>query len=350
MNDFQVSPVPSRGELVIYPTEDGRARFYLRADGGTVWLTQAEIAELFQTTPQNITLHLKAIYGEGELTQGATCKDDLQVRLEGQRRVERALKLYNLDIILAIGYRVRSKRGVQFRQWATAHLSEYLIKGFVMDDARLKDPRGFDYFDELLERIREIRASEKRFYQKVRDLFTLATDYKDNSEAAGQFFAEVQNKMLFAVTRQTAADLIVSRADSNQPNMALQTWKSARVRKDDVITAKNYLSKTEIVELDRIVTMFLDYAEDRVAKRQDIKMVTWRAYVDNFLLFNERPLLKNAGNVSHDRMVQIAHQRYAAFDTQRRKIDAKQADADELQELETVERQLKDVKAPQRPR
>jgi len=326
-----------RGELVLYPTEDGKAQFFLRAEGGTVWLTQAEIANLFQTTPQNITQHVKAIYAEGELTEEATCKSYLQVQNEGQRAVKRTLKSYNLDLILAIGYRVRSPRGTQFRQWATTNLREFLVKGFVIDDARLKDSAAWDYFDELLERIREIRASEKRFYQKVRDLFALAIDYGDNAEAANQFFAEVQNKMLFAVTRHTAADLIIQRADPTQPNMALQSWKGARVRKGDVITAKNYLNKDEITELNRIATMFLDYAEDRAAKRQDIKMTDWRQYVDNFLLFNERELLKNAGKSSHEKMVQIAYERYATFDGQRRLTDAARADADDIDALEVIE-------------
>jgi hypothetical protein len=335
---------PNRGELVIYPTEDGKAQFHLRAEGGTVWLTQAEIADLFQTTPQNITQHVKAIYGEAELAEEATCKVHLQVRAEGERNVKRSLRSYNLDLILAVGYRVRSLRGTQFRQWATTHLREFLVKGFVMDDARLKDPAATDYFDELLERIREIRASEKRFYQKVRDLFALAVDYRDNIEAAGVFFAEVQNKMLFAVTRHTAADLIVERADPAQPNMALQSWKGTRVRKGDVITAKTYLKSDEITELNRVTTMFLDYAEDRAAKRQNIKMVDWRQYVDNFLLFNERALLKNTGKTSHERMTQIVHDQYAAFDERRQIDQAALADAEDIGELESVGQMLKDAK------
>jgi hypothetical protein len=191
--------VMGTGKLVLYATDDGSTQFFLRAENGTVWLPQAEIAELFQTTPQNITQHIKTIYGEGEASEEATCKSDLQVQTEGTRQVRRTIKSYNLDLILAVGYRVKSPRGVQFRQWATAHLKEYLLKGFVMDDARLKDPAGWDYFDELLQRIRDIRASEKRFYQKVRDLFALSVDYSGTTEAVGQFFAEVQNKMLYAV-------------------------------------------------------------------------------------------------------------------------------------------------------
>ena len=205
------------GELVLYPTEDGAARFYLRADGGSVWLSQLELAELFQTSVPNINIHIKNVLAEGELQAGATIKDDLIVRTEGGRQVRRPLKLYSLDMILAVGYRVKSPRGTQFRQWATTHLKQYLVKGFVMDDERLKDPAGWDYFDDLLERIRDIRTSEKRFYQKVRDLFALSVDYRDDMDAAGQFFATVQNKMLYAVPRKTAAEIVVERADPGQP-------------------------------------------------------------------------------------------------------------------------------------
>lgn len=339
----KASPVPgdeglqAHGELVLYPTEDG-ARFYLRAEGGSVWLTQGELAELFQTTSQNITQHLKAIYADGELSEGATCKDYLQVRSESSRQVRRRLRHYNLDAILAVGYRVKSPRGTQFRQWATAHLKEYLVKGFVLDDERLKDPVGWDYFDELLQRIREIRTSEKRFYQKVRDVFALSVDYNDNPDATGQFFATVQNKMLHAVTRKTAAEIVVERADPGQPNMALTSWKSGRVRKTDVIVAKNYLDADEVGQLNRIASMFLDYAEDRAHQRQNLRMDDWRQYVDRFVEFNERPLLKSAGSISHERMQQIAHERYAEFDAKRRKTEALQADAEDLKELERIER------------
>jgi hypothetical protein len=217
-----------QGELVLYASEDGTTTFFLRAQGGTVWLTQMELAELFQTSVPNVNIHIKNVLEEGELQSEATIKEDLIVRLEGKRQVKRAVKLYNLDMILAVGYRVKSPRGTQFRQWATTHLREYMVKGFVMDDERMKDPVGWDYFDELLQRIREIRASEKRFYQKVRDLFALSADYKDNAETVGHFFAEVQNKMLYAVTQHTAAEIIVKRADPAQPNMALTAWKADR--------------------------------------------------------------------------------------------------------------------------
>ncbi|WP_347262581.1 virulence RhuM family protein [Rudaea sp.] len=323
---------------MLYATDDGAAQFYLRAEGGTVWLTQSQIADLFQTTPQNITLHLKSIYAEGELNEAATCKDFLQVRPEGARQVSRNLRHYRLEAILSVGYRVKSPRGTQFRQWATTHLKEYLVKGFVLDDARLKDPAGWDYFDELLERIRAIRASETRFYQKVRDVFALSVDYRDDDSATGKFFAIVQNKMLYAVTEKTAAQLVVERADPNQPNMALTSWKGDRVRKTDVIVAKNYLNADEIVRLNRIATMFLDYAEDRASERKNLRMDDWRAYVDRFVEFNERPLLRNAGSIGHEQMQQIAHQRYEEFDAKRRHTDALAADARDLRELEDVEK------------
>lgn len=232
-------------DLIVYRTDDGLAEVSLRALDGSVWLSQAEIAELFQVTPQAVTQHIRAIYAQTELEPEATCKEDLQVRFEGARQVQRKLLTYRLDIILAVGYRVRSPRGTQFRQWATRHLAEFLVKGFVIDDERLKDPQGWDYFDELLARIREIRASEKRFYQKVRDLFALSVDYQDHAQQAQLFFAEVQNKLLYAVTRKTAAELVVARADASAPNMALHSFSGSRVRKTDVIVVKNYLSADE---------------------------------------------------------------------------------------------------------
>ena len=241
----------SEGELILYRTQDGFAEIQLRAIDGTVWLTQAEMAQLFETSPQAITQLIKAIYSEGELAEEATCKEFLQVRTEGGRQVQRSLKAYRLDMILAVGYRVRSQRGTQFRQWATTALQEYLVKGFVVNDQRLKDPSGYDYFDELLERIRDIRASEKRFYQKVRDVFAMtSSDYDSKSDTAQVFFQTIQNKMMFAVTGRTAAELIVARANAVQPNMGLTSWKGVRVRKGDVIVAKNYLGQEELSELN----------------------------------------------------------------------------------------------------
>ncbi len=330
----------TEGELILYTAEDGSVSIQLRAEGGTVWITQAEMAALFQTTPQNITLHVKAIYAEGELQPAATCKEDLQVRQEGGRQVKRSLKHYNLDMILAVGYRVRSLRGTQFRQWATTHLREYLIKGFVLDDARLKEPGGWDYFDELLERIRDIRASEKRFYQKVRDIYTTAVDYDSKSEAAQLFFKKVQNKMLWAVTGHTAPELITGRADPSQPNMGLTTWQGGRVRKQDVTIAKNYLNHQEIEELDRIVVMYLDYAEDQAKRRKTMTMGDWADKLDAFLSFNEREVLTHAGKLRADVAEKLALERYETFDTARREAERLAADREDLAALERVEHTL----------
>lgn len=330
-------PIVDQGELVLYTSEDGNSTFFLRAEGGTVWLTQMELAELFQSTKQNISLHVKNVLSEGELEVNSVVKEDLTTAADGKRY---RTKLFNLDMILAVGYRVKSPRGTQFRQWATTHLREYLVKGFVMDDQRMKDPVGWDYFDELLERIRDIRASEKRFYQKVRDLFALSVDYKAHAGMVGPFFAEVQNKMLYAVTQQTAAELIVNRADPSQPNMALTAWKAKRICKTDVIVAKNYLNAEEIDHLNRMVTAFLEFAELRIRQRKQLTMADWRLYVDNFIQFNESPLLKGAGRMSHDAMLKIAHERYEQFDGQRRKGEAIEADSADLKELEQVEKQL----------
>ena len=251
-------------QLILYTTEDGLTQVQLRTDLQTVWLTQAEMAELFATTKQNISLHLKNVFEEGELSPEATVKESLTVQTEGGREVRRPLTLYNLDAILAVGYRVRSPRGVQFRRWASTVLKEYLVKGFVLDDQRLKNPDGRpDYFDEMLERIRDIRASEKRFYQKVRDLLALASDYEPSDQATLLFFATVQNLLLFAVTRQTAAELIVSRANPDDAHFGLLTWKGTQVRKADIVVAKNYLTEDEIDTLNRLVVIFLETAELR---------------------------------------------------------------------------------------
>jgi hypothetical protein len=339
-----MSDAPSRGELILYRTEDGREAIRLRVVDGTVWLTQAEIAVLFDTTPQNVTQHLGGIFADGELDETATCKDLLQVQQEGTRSVRRTLKVYHLDAILAVGYRVRSPRGSQFRRWATTVLREFLVKGFVLDDARLKEPGGFDYFDELLRRIRDIRASEKRFYQKVRDLFKASSvDYDGSAETAKVFFATIQNKLVFAVTGQTAAELIVARADPARANMALTAWAGDRVRRTDVTVSKNYLDAAEIESLNRLTTMFLDFAEDRASRRQETRMADWIAQTDRFLAFNERDVLKGKGRMSHEQMTEIAHARFDAFDAGRRAaeaVEAEQEAAEDLAQLEAEARRL----------
>jgi hypothetical protein len=299
------------------------------------------MASLFGVTVPNTNIHIKKILAEGELPAESVIKQDLITAADGKRY---RTKLYRLEMVLAVGYRVRSARGTQFRQWATAHLSEYLVKGFVMDDERLKNVSGWDYFDELLARIREIRASEKRFYQKVRDLFALSSDYDKQDAAASLFFAEVQNKLLYAVTQQTAAELVLSRADASAPNMALTTWEGGRVRKADVVVAKNYLSADEVDTLNRLVVIFLEQAELRAKQREALTLDYWRSNVDRLLAFSERPVLQGAGSVSSEQMRQVAHERYEQFDAQRRRAEALAADAEDLRALEALERKAQEAK------
>jgi hypothetical protein len=331
-------------DLILYTTDDGRTQLHLRVEGDSIWLRQLEIAELFQTTKQNVSLHVKNIFEDGELRQDSVVKESLTTAADGKNY---RTKLYNLDLILAIGYRVRSSRGVQFRQWASTHLKEFLLKGFVMDDERLKNPGGWDFFDELLERIRDIRASEKRFYQKVRDLFSLSSDYQARERETAQFFAEVQNKLLYAATGHTAAELILKRSDPSMPNMALTNWSGSRVRKLDVIVAKNYLTADEIDTLNRLVVIFLEQAELRVKKQKELTLDFWRNNVDKMLAFNDQPILEGAGSVSRENMEKIARERYEVFDQQRRTAEAKAADAADLKEIEQLEQDLKyKVKKP----
>jgi hypothetical protein len=331
-------------ELIFYSTDDGQAIVQLRGMDGTLWLTQNEIAELFATSKSNISIHVKNILSEGELEESSTVKESLTVRSEGNRQVKRRTALFSLQMVLAIGYRVRSPRGTQFRQWATQHLAEYLVKGFVMDDERLKNPGGWDYFDELLARIREIRASEKRFYQKVRDLFALSSDYQPADGIANQFFAEVQNKLLYAVTQHSAAEIVVSRADPDSPNMALMTWSGSRVRKADVLVAKNYLTADEVDTLNRLVVIFLDQAELRVKEGKALTLSFWRENVDRMLAFNDRPILKDAGTVSHDEMRTIVSERYEVFDQRRREAEALAADREDIKTLEVIEERVRQNK------
>jgi hypothetical protein len=320
----------SQSELLLYQTEDGRTRIQCRLEGDTLWLSQAQIAELFETTPQNVTMHLKSIYSEGELELGATCKESLQVRREGQREVSRSLRLYNLEAVLAVGYRVRSHRGTQFRQWATARLKEYLVKGFAMDDERLKNPPGpgqTDYFDELLERIRDIRASERRFYQKVLDIYATSIDYTPDTETSQTFFATVQYKMHWAAHGHTAAEIIAERADANRPQMGLRTTREGGlVRKQDVSVAKNYLDENELQVLQRIVNLYLEFAELQALDRKPMSMRDWVSKLDDFLRLSGRELLDHAGKVSQETARAKAEQEYARFraaqDALPRSVDA----------------------------
>jgi hypothetical protein len=329
MPDLTPSAPAPGGELLLYQTEDGRARIQCRFENETIWLTQAQIAELFQTTPQNVTLYLKAIFAEGELTEAATCKDYLQVRAEGGREVTRKLRHYRLEAILAVGYRVRSHRGTQFRQWATARLGEYLVKGFTMDDERLKNPPGKghkDYFDELLERIRDIRSSERRFYQKVLEIYATSVDYTPEAEISQQFFATVQNKMHWA-TGRTAAEIIQERADAGQPFMGLLTTRPGGiVRKEDVAVAKNYLTEAELQVLNRIVNLYLEYAELQALERKPMTMRDWIAKLDEFLKASGRKLLEHAGKITAEAAkakAELEYERYRAWlDSQPRAVDA----------------------------
>jgi hypothetical protein len=329
------SDVPG-GEIVLYTTDDGQAHIQLRAVNGTAWLSQREISELFDKDVRTVNEHIQNVFTDGEADTESTIRKFRIVQTEGDREVAREVDFYNLDVILAVGYRVRSPRGVQFRRWATTILREYLVKGFAMDDAKLKGADQWDYFDEWLARIRDIRASEKRFYQKVRDLYTTAVDYDSKSDAARLFFKKVQNKMLWAVTGQTAAELISHRSASDAPNMGLTNWAGSIVRKGDVGTAKNYLAAQEVDQLNRIVTMYLDYAEDQAKRRQPVTMDEWADKLDAFLTFNERELLTNAGSVKAAVAKKLAEIRYDDFDTKRRAantVTANDADFESIAKL-----------------
>ncbi|QTK48131.1 virulence RhuM family protein [Xanthomonas euvesicatoria] len=329
-------------ELILYTSEDGKSRIQLRAEGQTVWLTQAQMAELFNVSTDTISLHLKNIFSDNELEPERTTEESSVVQREGAREVRRPVTLYNLDAILAVGYRVRSKRGVQFRRWASTALKEYLLKGFVMDDERLKNPDGRpDHFDEMLARIRDIRASEKRFYQKLRELFALSVDYDKTDRATQVFFATVQNQLLYAVTGQTAAELIMARANPDDPHFGLRAWSGGRVRKQDILIAKNYLSEDEMDTLNRLVTIFLETAELRAKNRQEIPMRFWRENVGQIISSNDFPLLANAGSVSHARMETKTNARYFAFDEQRKQQEAQTADAVDAAELAAIENKIK---------
>ncbi len=329
MSDTQ----PNASGLILYQTEDGRTRIQCRFEDEDVWLTQALMADLFQVTVPTINEHLKGIYAEGELQAEATIRKFRMVRSEGTRQVTREIEHYGLEAILAVGYRVRSQRGTQFRQWATARLKEYLVKGFTMDDERLKNPPGkghVDYFDELLERIRDIRASERRVYLRVREILALATNYDPAEPQTQLFFQTIQNKLHFAVTGRTAAELIAERADAARPNMGLTSWPGGVVRKGDVAVAKNYLRGNEIEELNRIVVMFLDFAEDQARRRQQIFLDHWLTRLHDFLTLNERAILPDAGKVSHEQATRHAEAEYERFATRRREELEAQGETDLL--------------------
>jgi hypothetical protein len=309
----------TKTDILIYQMEDGKTEIDVRLESETVWMTQKSIAELYQKNVRTINEHIVNIYDEGELEAISTNRKNRIVRNEGTREVQREISFYNLEMILAIGYRVRSQRGTQFRRWATERLNEYLVKGFTMNDERLKEVKnlGQDYFDELLERIRDIRASEKRFYKKITDIYALSIDYETKSEEARQFFATVQNKLHFAIHGYTAAELIEERADASKDNMGLTTWKGEKVRKADITIAKNYLTEAEIKSLNRIVTMYLDYAEDQAERNNPMHMKDWESKINAFLEFNDREILSNAGQIAKKIADELASKEYEKFNQRR---------------------------------
>jgi len=326
--------------MILYKTEDGEIKLEVRLERENMWLTQDQLAELFDKGRTTITEHIQNIFKEGELDEKAVCREFRRTGSDGK---DYLVKYYNLDVIISVGYRVKSLRGTQFRIWATQRLKEYIVKGFVMDDERLKEGVniGSDYFDEILERIRDIRSSEKRFYQKIRDIYKLAVDYDPKAEETLEFFRIVQNKLHFAISGKTAAELIVERADASKPNMGLTSWKGSKVRPTDVTIAKNYLNTQEMEGLNRIVTMYLDYAEDQAKRHKQIFMRDWRQKLDAFLKFNERDILNNAGKVAKEVADNLALEQYERFNTKRLKKEAKVEMLADDAEFKKIEEKIK---------
>ncbi|HEX9971010.1 MAG TPA: virulence RhuM family protein [bacterium] len=327
-------------QIILYQTEAGQTKIEVRLQDETVWLTQKLMAELFQTTKQNISLHINNIFAERELDENSVVKDFLTTAADGKNYTTR---FYSLDAIIAVGYRVRSHRGTQFRRWATERLNEYIVKGFTMDDERLKQVSniGSDYFDEMLERIRDIRSSEQRFYFKIREIYKLAVDYDPNAEETLEFFKAVQNKLHFAISGKTAAELIAERADAAKPKMGLTSWRGDKVRKHDVAIAKNYLNEEEIEALNRIVTMYLDFAEDQAKRHKQIFMRDWRQKLDAFLQLNERNILDHAGKISHELAIAKAEDEYEKFNLRRIK-EKDLTDSDFEETVKKLEAQKKE--------
>lgn len=327
------------GKILIYQNEKGDTRIDVYFGEDTIWMSQRSMAELYQVTSQNIALHIKHIYEDMELEPNATCKNYLQVQVEGSRSVRRTTKFYNLDMILAVGYRVRSNVGMHFRRWASGILTEYMKKGFVLNDERLRNPREFgaDYFDELLERIRDIRASEKRVYQKVKEIFALSVDYDGSSKAAQDFFKSVQLKLEYAATGLTSPEIISTRADATKSNMGLTSFKGIKVRRSDVTVAKNYMSQEEISTLNLIVNMYLDYAELQAQSHHEMHMADWEDKLGEFLRFNGREVLQNFGTVSRAVADKLALSQYEQYDANRRAQEA----MDDIDALTTDVKRLK---------
>ena len=336
MSDDNLPAAPDTA-FQFFVAEDGKTRVSVRFEGETVWLSQKALAELFGKDVRTINEHIQNILEENELAPEATIRNFRIVQNEGARQVNRSVEHYNLDMILAVGYRVRSPRGTQFRRWATELLKEYVIKGFAMDDDRLKSGKnwGQDYFDELLERIRDIRSSEKRAYQKIRDIFKLAADYDPSAAETAEFFKIIQNKLHWAITGKTAAELIAQRSDVSKPNLGLTSWAGAKVRKADVVVAKNYLNHEELDSLNRIVAMYLDYAEDQARRNRLVYMRDWRSKLDAFLRFNEREVLDDPGRISMEVAKALATERYEEFNRHRIAQEAADEESEDIKKLES---------------
>ena len=325
----------SNSQIIIYQTENGETKLDVRLQDETIWLPQKAMAELFQTTPQNITIHLKNIYEEDELKEVATCKDFLQVQKEGNRQVQRKQKFYNLDAIISVGYRIKSHIATKFRQWATKQLREYIVKGFVLDDERLKNPDlPYDYFEELLRRIQDIRTSEKRFYRKITDIYAISVDYDPTLDISIAFFKTVQNKMHWAITGQTAAEIIHKRADSSKPYMGLTNWRGEKLRKQDVTIAKNYLNENELLALNNLVEQYLIFAQGQAMRRIPMYMKDWIIKLDGFLTLNDRDILNNAEKMSNQMAKELAESEYEKYHTN---IIAQQ----DKQDMKKLEEELK---------
>ncbi len=337
-------------QFLIYQTESGQTKIDVRFEDETVWLTQALIADLFHTTPQNITLHIKNVYEEGELLESATCKDFLQVRLEGNREVKRATKHYNLDVIISVGYRIKSNVATRFRQWATERLREYIVKGFLLDDERLKNPDlPFDYFEELTKRIQDIRTSERRFYQKITDIYATSVDYDPTQEISLTFFKTVQNKMHWAITGQTAAEIVRSRANASMPNMGLTNFRGEVPRKHDVSIAKNYLNEEELAVLNNLVEQYLVFAEGQSMRRVPMHMADWITKLNGFLTLNDRAILDHAGKIKHELAKSFAEEEYDRFHAEQLRQKVLQDGEFEKAIKRLPTRKKPEIKAPKKP-
>ncbi len=346
MSDESLSSPPPGGQFLVYQTEDGKLKLDVRFEGETVWLTQQHMTELFQTTKQNISQHIQNIYEERELERRATVKESLTVQLEGSRSVQRRVEFYNLDVIISVGYRVKSLRGTQFRIWATQRLREYIVKGFVLDDERLKNPdQPFDYFEELMRRIQDIRTSERRFYQKITDIYATSIDYDPTQEVSLLFFKTVQNKVHWAITGQTAAEIVHGRVDAAKPTLGLTNWRGAVIRKPDVVIAKNYLTEPELAALNNLVEQYLIFAQGQAMRRVAMHMADWIKKLDAFLTLNERDILTHAGRISHEMAQAKAELEYDKYkvltDAAPRPVDA---------DFDTAVKQLQKLPKPKKPK